>query len=112
MIFSSDLSKESLRFGRLSIWCFHLSLLYVTVILLLPAYLSISPFTSMVSKILNIVIPTPTASLHDVHITGSFSLDHCMIFTSFSIALFGNSLLQPNYAMTPKVSIWSVLGTN
>ncbi|KAF4391721.1 hypothetical protein G4B88_005607 [Cannabis sativa] len=94
---------------QLKIWFLqNLALVYVAFLLVFPAYLSLSTFMWSVSAIspltggilwLDYLIPLTLAPL---------SWIFCILSTCLCISLFGNSFLRPNYAMSPKLSIWSV----
>ncbi|XP_072977090.1 uncharacterized protein [Typha angustifolia] len=93
---------QKLGIGTLQI----LALVYISFILILPAYLSISTFlglltlvpmeeTSLLSCLLSLVL-TPLAWISYIFLA-------CL-----SLSIFGNSFLQLNYILTPEISIWSV----
>ncbi|XP_051217809.1 uncharacterized protein [Lolium perenne] len=82
-----------------------LSLTYVCFMLLLPAYLASSAYMSTLFAVslvesslmnyLSSLVMAPVAWM-------------CYVFlTSLSLSILGKSFLQPNYALTPDVSIWS-----
>ncbi|KAH7674098.1 Catalase mono-functional hem-containing protein [Dioscorea alata] len=107
---NSDLlhiGMEGSRFGQIGIALLQLlALIYVSFLLILPAYLS-----SLTSNNLLSLTSSEKAgpfqfllSLILAPLTWIFYI----IFTCFSISLFGNSFLQPNYVLTPEVSIWSL----
>ncbi|CAL5352523.1 unnamed protein product [Camellia sinensis] len=79
-----------------------LALTYVSSMLILPAYISVSAFMNLISLSqspwLNYMISLAFAPLAWIL---------CTFLTCICIAFFGNSFLQPNYALTPEVSIWS-----
>ncbi|XP_071913764.1 uncharacterized protein [Coffea arabica] len=80
-----------------------IALTYVSVLLMLPAYISISVFKNLVFS--------HTASWPSYVISLAFaplSWIFCIFATCISISLFGNSFLQPNYALKPEISIWTV----
>ncbi|XP_058073505.1 uncharacterized protein LOC131222454 [Magnolia sinica] len=85
-----------------------LALIYTSAMLILPAYLSTSVFLrllytnhTMIGKALlsNYLIPLVLAPL-------AWML--YMLLTCICISIFGNSFLQPNYALMPEISIWSM----
>ncbi|OWM69222.1 uncharacterized protein LOC116212053 isoform X2 [Punica granatum] len=107
-ILSSQFATDASRFHQLGIWCFQLiALLYVSMMLILPAYLSVSGFSSLVLSLQGLTDGFPWVSYTLSLILAPFSWITCMVLTSFSIAFLGNSFLKPNYALTPEVSIWS-----
>ncbi|KAL3519203.1 hypothetical protein ACH5RR_021792 [Cinchona calisaya] len=84
-----------------------LALIYISVLLMLPAYFSISIFKNLVFSHTS----SSAAPLSSYVIALSFaplSWILCILATCITISLFGNSFLQPNYALTPEISIWSV----
>ncbi|XP_073155220.1 uncharacterized protein [Henckelia pumila] len=94
---------------KLAIWLMQLvGLAYVSFLMLFPAYISISKFTHWMSSShtqmqLNIIfsyfLPLVCAPL-------SWML--CIFSTCICIAFLGTPFLQPNYALDPEISIWSV----
>ncbi|KAM7497257.1 hypothetical protein LguiA_021671 [Lonicera macranthoides] len=105
--FITDLADVS-RFHQLGIWLLQLvALSYVHIMLILPSYLSFYAFGNVIYSIcslditilwLEYLIPLAFAPLAWIL---------CMLLTCICIAFFGNSFLQPNYALTPDISIWS-----
>jgi acyl carrier protein len=83
-----------------------LALTYVCFMLLLPAYLASSAYMSMLYPVslaesslmnyLSSLVMAPVAWICYV------------LLTSLSLSILGKSFLQPNYALTPDVSIWSI----
>ncbi|OWM69223.1 hypothetical protein CDL15_Pgr025410 [Punica granatum] len=108
-ILSSEFSMETSRFHRLGIWCFQLlALLYITMVLVLPACLSVSLFTNLVSTIPAFLPQFPWVPCIISILLAPLAWITCIILTSFSIAYFGNCFLQPNYVLIPEVPIWSI----
>lgn len=83
-----------------------LALVYASSLLILPAYLSSSMLFTIVSE------TSSTSTLLNLSLLSFFLAPLvwiCYIFlTCFSLSIFGRSFLQPNYILTPEVSIWSV----
>uniref|UniRef100_A0A2N9HGU5 Carrier domain-containing protein n=1 Tax=Fagus sylvatica TaxID=28930 RepID=A0A2N9HGU5_FAGSY len=106
---SAELMVEISKSWQLVIWLFQLlALIYVTGMLVFPAYLSITSFTSFSSAIHIEIDGIPW-----LHYLASLTLAPlawilCIFSTCICIALFGNSFLRPNYALTPEISIWSI----
>ena len=106
---SAELMVEISKSWQLVIWLFQLlALIYVTGMLVFPAYLSITSFTSFSSA-----IHIELDGIPWLHYLASLTLAPlawilCIFSTCICIALFGNSFLRPNYALTPKISIWSI----
>ncbi|XP_062083961.1 uncharacterized protein LOC133790366 [Humulus lupulus] len=106
--FAEPLMEVSMS-RQLHIWLLqNLALVYVAFLLVFPAYLSFSLFMWSISAIgpltggilwLDYLIPLALAPLAWIF---------CILCTCLCISLFGNSFLRPNYALSPKLSIWSV----
>lgn len=84
-----------------------LALAYVSVLLVLPAYLSISIYAKLVSSNL-VMLTIPWASYMISLALAPCAWMLCIFATCSCISLFGNSFLQPNYALLPNTSIWSL----
>ncbi|KAL0550754.1 hypothetical protein IC582_009815 [Cucumis melo] len=85
-----------------------LALIFVAMMVLFPAYLSISAFTSSLPILHNL---TDNISLMDYLLPltlAPLAWILCIVSSCICIAFFGNSFLRPNYALTPEVSIWSL----
>ncbi|KAK1421598.1 hypothetical protein QVD17_24067 [Tagetes erecta] len=100
---SVDMLTEISILHQLGIWTLQIfALVYLCMMLVLPAYQSISMFMKL--------IPSGhswmgfATSLLVAPIVWIF----CIFATCISVAFFGTSFLQPNYALTPEVSIWSM----
>ncbi|CAI0450227.1 unnamed protein product [Linum tenue] len=91
---------------KILVWCSQLlALIYVATLLSFPAYFSISTFTSLLSNVDTLVgggVWLTTLAL------APLAWILCMVATCVVIALFGKPFLQPNYALSPEVSIWSM----
>jgi non-ribosomal peptide synthetase-like protein len=100
---STEFMTEVSRTRQIGILVFQLlALVYISALLIIPACLSISAFTSLTSdenSWSNYLLPLAFAPL-------SWIL--CTISTCISIVFFGKSFLQPNYALTPEIPTWSV----
>lgn len=84
-----------------------LALIYISVLLVLPAYFSISVFKNWVfGHSSSSAAPWSSYVISLAFAPLSWIL--CILATCISISLFGNSFLQPNYALKPEISIWSV----
>lgn len=106
--FSELLTEVSLshQLGIMSLQ--FLALIYVSILLILPAYLSISVFLKMISASHNLINGTPWAPYMLSLAFAPLAWILCIFSTCSCIALFGNSFLQPNYALIPEISIWSL----
>ncbi|KAK3408603.1 hypothetical protein EUGRSUZ_J00812 [Eucalyptus grandis] len=108
-VLTADFPMEISRLHRWRIWSFQLlALLYVSFILVFPAYLSVSAFQILVSASQKLIDGLPWLYHPSVVLLAPLSWILCIALTSISIAFFGNSFLRINYALTPEVSIWSV----
>lgn len=98
-------SPEASSSRKLQIWLTQVAALaYVCFLLMFPAYLSVSTFTYWIStsykmQRLDYLIALLCAPL-------SWML--CIFSTCICIAFLGTPFLQPNYALDPEISIWSV----
>ncbi|KAG2675012.1 hypothetical protein I3760_13G164200 [Carya illinoinensis] len=106
---SAEFVMEVSKTRQLGISLFQLlALIYVSSLLIFPAYLSISIFINFISTI-------------DIGIDGILGLDYlismalaplawifCIFSTCICIALFGGPFLRPDYTLTPEISIWSI----
>lgn len=106
---SSEMVTEISKTHQIYIWCLQLlALMYISIMLSFPAYLSVSAFTSFISASL--------APVDQIHWSGylisvasaPFAWMFCMLCTCTCIALLGNAFLRPNYALNPEISIWSL----
>ncbi|KAI3823214.1 hypothetical protein L1987_04651 [Smallanthus sonchifolius] len=105
---------------KFGIWIFHLlGLVYISFLLMIPIYLSVSayiwlsgltPFrhTLVISKSSKLIYSSPwfgyLISVTCVPVVWMFYI----MSTCITVAIFGNSFLQPNYGLTPDISIWSI----
>ncbi|XP_023751472.1 uncharacterized protein LOC111899831 [Lactuca sativa] len=100
---SFDLMTEVSALHQFKIWTLQiLALVYICMMLVLPAYLSVSVFMNFISSghswlgYATCLLFAPIAWIF------------CIFATCISVAFFGKSFLRPNYALTPEVSIWSM----
>ncbi|KAI6669511.1 hypothetical protein NL676_004396 [Syzygium grande] len=94
-ILTADFSMEISGLHRWRIWSFQLlALLYVSFILVFPAYLSVSTFQNLVSASQTLIHGLPWLHHTSVVLLAPLSWILCIALTSISIALF--------------VSVWSV----
>ncbi|KAL4576881.1 hypothetical protein LXL04_012981 [Taraxacum kok-saghyz] len=101
---SFDVTTEVSTLHQFKIWTLQiLALVYICMMLVLPAYLSISVFMSFIYENEKSWLGYATSLL-----LAPIAWIFCMFTTCISVAFFGKSFLQPNYALTPEVSIWSV----
>jgi acyl-CoA synthetase (AMP-forming)/AMP-acid ligase II/acyl carrier protein len=97
---TSDLSVFAI--GTLQI----MALTYVCFILLLPAYLASSMYMAMLSLVS--MVKLSLLSYLSSLVLAPIAWICYALFTSLSLSILGKSFLQPNYVLTPDVSIWSV----
>ncbi|KAI3791349.1 hypothetical protein L2E82_05115 [Cichorium intybus] len=93
-------SMEPSSIRKLGIWVFHLlGLIYILLLLTFPIYLSVSSFVSPIYETqFGYLLSLTCAPL----VWMFYIVSSCL-----TIAIFGNSFLQPNYGQTRDVSIWS-----
>jgi acyl carrier protein len=95
---SSDLSVFAT--GTLQL----LGLICVRFILLLPAYLASSMYSSMLSSV-SLVKSSPLSYLSSL-VMAPIAWISYVLFTSLSLFVLGKSFLQPNYVLTPDVELY------
>ncbi|CAD6263388.1 unnamed protein product [Miscanthus lutarioriparius] len=83
-----------------------LALTYVCFILLLPAYLASSMYMSISS--VSLVKSSSLLSYLSSLVLAPIAWICYALFTSLSLSTLGKPFLQPNYVLTPDISIWSV----
>ncbi|KAK9078555.1 hypothetical protein SSX86_002612 [Deinandra increscens subsp. villosa] len=100
---NADLLTEISTLHQFGIWTLQIfALVYMCMMLVLPAYQSVSMFMNLISS--GDSWTGYTTSLLIAPIVWIF----CIFTTCISVAFFGKSFLQPNYTLTPEVSIWSI----
>lgn len=105
---SADLAMEISVFHQLGILLLQfLALIYVSALLLLPAHLSVSAFVSVVSISQTLIGGIPWLDYLLSLAFAPIAWLLCIFSTCICIAFFGKSFMQPNYALTPEISIWS-----
>lgn len=105
---SAELVMEIPESNHMVIWFFQLlALIYAAFMLSLPAYLSVSAFTSCVSATHALVEGIPYLDYLALLTLAPLAWMFCILSTCVSIAFLGNSFLKPNYALNPEISIWS-----
>ncbi|XP_057472971.1 uncharacterized protein LOC130761485 [Actinidia eriantha] len=106
---SAELVTEVSRSFQLGICLLQLlALIYVSAMLILPSYLSVSAFTTIISLSHTIIGVCPWLQYTISLAFAPLGWILCIFLTCICIAFFGNSFLQPNYALNPEISIWSV----
>ncbi|KAL6966383.1 hypothetical protein U1Q18_032164 [Sarracenia purpurea var. burkii] len=94
---------------KLKIWFLQLlALTYISLMLTFPAYLSVSAFTTFIYSSNILIDEIPWFNYLICLACAPLAWILCIFSTCICIALFGNSFLQPNYALNPQISIWSV----
>ncbi|KAF9597218.1 hypothetical protein IFM89_016359 [Coptis chinensis] len=84
-----------------------LAIIYGSAMLILPAYLSVSSFLNLLSATSTLMGDSSWLQYLTPLVFAPLAWIISMFLTCISISLFGNSFLQPNYALTPDVPIWS-----
>ncbi|KAK9170077.1 hypothetical protein Syun_002217 [Stephania yunnanensis] len=85
-----------------------LAIIYGSALLILPIYLSVYFFLNLLSNNSTKVVGIPFLQYIISLVLAPFAWVTCIFLTCVSISLFGNSFLQPNYALTSEISLWSV----
>ncbi|XP_070044660.1 uncharacterized protein [Nicotiana tomentosiformis] len=98
--------SSSRRFGIMLLQL--LALVYAIFMLVLPAYSSIFVFKTLIlaSPILMNSFPWVGYAISLMFAPSAWLL--CIFTTCLCIGILGNLVLQPNYSLTPEVSIWSL----
>nr|XP_043633600.1 uncharacterized protein LOC122604798 [Erigeron canadensis] len=102
---SLDFMTEVTTLHQFGIWTLQVcGLMYMCMMLVLPAYLSISIFMNLITS-----GHLPSWMGYPISILAApIAWIFCIFSTCISVAFFGKSFLQPNYALTPEVSVWSM----
>ena len=85
-----------------------LALVYMSIILVSPAYISIITFLGFNQSVSGLVNGIPWLNYLVPLMLAPLAWILCMISTCICISLFGTSFLRPNYALSPEISIYSV----
>ncbi|XP_012570515.1 uncharacterized protein [Cicer arietinum] len=106
---STELFVDVSKSHRWSI-CFLqlLALFYISVLLVSPAYLSITTFQSLIERVDKSLYIIPWSNYLISLILAPLSWILCIASTCICISFFGNSFLRPNYALSPEISIYSM----
>ncbi|KAK2992137.1 hypothetical protein RJ640_026769 [Escallonia rubra] len=105
---TAELVTEASTLHKFGIWLLQfLALVYVCIMLTLPAYLSVLAYVNLVSYSHTQLRVSPWLDYAISLAFAPLAWILCMTSTCISVTFFGNSFLQPNYALTPEVSIWS-----
>ncbi|KAL8122202.1 hypothetical protein AgCh_018810 [Apium graveolens] len=106
---SAEMLTDVSKFHQIGIWFLQLlALTYVCIMLVSPAYLSVSSYMRWISVTHAAVDLSSWASYAIWLACAPLAWILCIFSTCISVSFFGNSFLKPNYALTPEVSIWSV----
>ncbi|KAJ9540426.1 hypothetical protein OSB04_026932 [Centaurea solstitialis] len=104
-----DLMTEVSTLQQFGIWALQiLGLVYMCMMLALPTYLSISVFMNFISSGHSLAGAHSWLGYAFSVLVAPIAWIFCIFTTCLSVAFFGKPFLQPNYALTPEVSIWSV----
>ncbi|GAA0144094.1 hypothetical protein LIER_04625 [Lithospermum erythrorhizon] len=85
-----------------------LGLTYATGLLILPSYMLVSLFFNLILSCQTIHGAVPWATYLISLSVAPLVWMVCIFATCISIGILGNSFLQPNYALTPEISVWSL----
>ncbi|XWS73491.1 hypothetical protein CRYUN_Cryun02cG0133800 [Craigia yunnanensis] len=85
-----------------------LALIFVSIMLSVPAYLSVSAFMTFTSQSHTTIDGMQWLAYLIYLAFAPFVWILCIALTCIFIALFGNPFLRPNYALTHDISIWSI----
>ncbi|KAK4407365.1 Long-chain-fatty-acid--AMP ligase FadD26 [Sesamum angolense] len=77
-------------------------------LLMIPAYIAISVYMKLIASNLSLTMLTPWTPYVISLAFAPLAWILCIFATCSCIAVFGNSFLQPNYALIPNTSIWSL----
>ncbi|KAI3748293.1 hypothetical protein L6452_11277 [Arctium lappa] len=106
---SVDLMTEVSTFQQFGIWALQiLGLAYMCMMLALPTYLSVSVFMNFISSGHSLTGAHSWLGYAFSLLVAPIAWIFCIFTTCLSVAFFGKPFLQPNYALTPEVSIWSI----
>ncbi|KAJ8574149.1 hypothetical protein K7X08_025954 [Anisodus acutangulus] len=98
--------SPSHRFGIMLLQLF--ALVYAIFMLVLPAYSSISVYNNLILASPFLMTSFPWAGYAISLVFAPLAWLLCISTTCISIGILGNLVLQPNYSLTPEVSIWSL----
>ncbi|KAL5082599.1 hypothetical protein RYX36_011020 [Vicia faba] len=85
-----------------------LALVFMSILLVSPAYLSITTFQSLIASVDKSAYGIPWSNYLISLALAPLSWILCIASTCICISFFGNSFLRPNYALTPEISIYSM----
>ncbi|GAU21921.1 hypothetical protein TSUD_110610 [Trifolium subterraneum] len=85
-----------------------LALVFISILLVSPAYLSITTFQSLITSFSKPAYGIPWSNYLFSLALAPLSWILCIASTCICISFFGNSFLRPNYALTPEISIYSM----
>ncbi|KAK7262556.1 hypothetical protein RJT34_30130 [Clitoria ternatea] len=85
-----------------------LALVYISVMLVSPAYLSITTYLTFIPSAGKLIAGFPWLNYLVPLTFAPLSWTFCIAYTCICISLFGSSFLAPNYALTSEISIYSM----
>ncbi|KAK7261575.1 hypothetical protein RIF29_27889 [Crotalaria pallida] len=85
-----------------------LVLVFISTMLLSPAYLSIITFQSFIPNVIDSSHEIPWSNYLISLTLAPLSWILCIVSSCICISFFGKSFLMPNYALTPEISIYSM----
>ncbi|KAL8530629.1 hypothetical protein ACS0TY_007603 [Phlomoides rotata] len=109
LVNQESLHQEVTLFNKLHIMVLQiLALIYVSFLLILPSYLLISAYMRLISSDFALMKATSFTPYMLSLAFAPFVWISCIFATCTCISIFGSSFLQPNYALCPQSSIWSL----
>ncbi|OMO94048.1 AMP-dependent synthetase/ligase [Corchorus capsularis] len=105
---SDEFLDEVSTHHQAGIWFIQsLALIFVSIMLSVPAYLSVSAFMTFTSMNQTIIDRMQWVAYLAYLACAPLVWVLCIALTCIGIALFGNPFLRPNYALSHDISIWS-----
>lgn len=110
LVNQESLHQKVTLFNKLHIMVLQiLALIYISFLLIIPSYLLISSYTKLISSYNFALMKTTPFIPYMISLAlAPFVWISCIFATCICISLFGNSFLQPNYALCPQISVWSI----
>ncbi|XP_022754296.1 uncharacterized protein LOC111302760 [Durio zibethinus] len=106
---SDEFLVEVSIYRQAGIWFLQfLALIFVSIMLSVPAYLSVSAFMTFTSQSYTTIDGIQWLAYLIYLAFAPLFWVLCIALTCICIALFGNPFLRPNYALIHDISIWSI----
>ncbi|XP_057748625.1 uncharacterized protein LOC130967675 [Arachis stenosperma] len=107
--FSTELVEEVSTSKRFGIHLLQvIALVYISIMLASPAYISINAFLSFIPSFSISVDGIPWSNYLVSLALAPIAWILCIAVTCICISLFGNSFLRPNYALASEISLYSM----